>query len=78
MKIENVDMRSHIFEELSSETREYQKQAIKAAKDLRYDSKVVRKLERAKTVGEISRIMITARKSECDDTSSSKTDRCYR
>jgi hypothetical protein len=57
-------MSRYIFEKLSSETREYQKQAIKAAKDLRYDSEVVRKLERAKTVGEISRIMITARKGE--------------
>ena len=71
-------MGKRIFEDLPSETREYQKQAIKAAKELKYEAEVVDKLERAKTVGEIARIMITARKSECDDTSSSKTDRCYR
>lgn len=71
-------MRRYIFEKLPSETREYQKQAIKAAKELKYKAEVIYKLERAKTIGEISRIMITARKSECDGTSSSKTDRCYR
>jgi len=71
-------MRRHIFEELLSETREYQKQAIKAAKELKYEAEVIYKLERAKTIGEISRIMITARKSECDDASGSKASRLHR
>ena len=65
------------IEKLPSETREYQKQAIKAAKGLNYGADVVDKLKRAKTVGEIARIMITARKSECDDASGSKTSRLY-
>ena len=49
---------------LSSEVREYQKDAITAAKDLNYGEEVIYKLEHAKTIGEISRIMITARKGE--------------
>ena len=66
------------IEKLPSETRRYQNDAITAAKELNYGAGVVGKLERAKTVGEIARIMITARKSECDDTSSSKTSRLHR
>lgn len=46
---------------LSSEVRKYQKDAITAAKDLNYGKEVIYKLEHAKTIGEISRIMITAR-----------------
>ena len=49
---------------LSPEVRKYQKDAITAAKDLNYGEKVIYKLEHAKTIGEISRIMITARKGE--------------
>ena len=71
-------MRRPIFEDLPHETREYKKQAIKAAKGLKYDGEVIYRLERAKTVGEISRIMITARKSECDDASGSKASRLHR
>jgi hypothetical protein len=49
---------------LSSEVHEYQKDAITAAKDLNYGEEVIYKLEHAKTIGEISRIMTTARKGE--------------
>ena len=49
---------------LSSEVREYLKDALTAAKDLNYDEEVIYKLEHAKTIGEISRIMATARKGE--------------
>lgn len=37
-------------------------EAIKAAKDLRYGDEVVRKIRKAKSSCEISRIMATARK----------------
>lgn len=39
----------------------YKAEAIKAAKDLRYGDEVVRKIRKAKSSGEISRIMATAR-----------------
>jgi hypothetical protein len=71
-------MRSCIFEKLPSETREYQKQAIKAAKELRYGDEVIYKIEQAKTVGEIVRVMVTARKGEDNDVSSSKLDSRHR
>lgn len=41
----------------------YKAEAIKAAKDLRYGDEVVRKIRKAKSSCEISRIMATARKS---------------
>ncbi len=40
----------------------YKKQAIKAAKDLRYGDEIIKKLKAASTDGEIERIMIGARK----------------
>lgn len=49
---------------LSSKVREYKKDAITAANDLNYGEEVIYKLEHAKTIGEISRIMITARKGD--------------
>lgn len=39
----------------------YRAEAIKAAKDLRYGDEVVRKIRKAKSSSEISRIMATAR-----------------
>lgn len=57
-------MERAIFEELPSETREYKKDAIKAATELNYSSEVIYKLDRAKTVDEIARIMTTAREKE--------------
>ena len=71
-------MGKRIFEDLPSETRKYQKEAITAATELNYKAEVIYKLERAKTIGEISRVMITARKSECDDASGSKASRLHR
>ena len=40
---------------------QYKRQAIKAAKDLKYGDEVVEKLKKAKTEGEIDRIMKAAR-----------------
>lgn len=40
----------------------YKAEAIKAAKDLRYGDEVVRKIRKAKSSCEVSRIMATARK----------------
>ena len=42
--------------------KEFKKQAIKAAKDLLYGDEVVKRLEAAKTIAEMDRIMKTARK----------------
>lgn len=40
----------------------YKKQAIKAAKELRYGETIINRLKEADTDGEIERIMIGARK----------------
>lgn len=40
---------------------QYKRQAIKAAKDLLYGNKVIKKIKKAKTEGEIDRIMRAAR-----------------
>ena len=40
---------------------DYRKQAISAAKDLRYGDEVVKAIKKAKTHGEIQRIMVGAR-----------------
>jgi hypothetical protein len=49
---------------LSSETREYMKDALTAAKDLNYGDNVIFRLEAAKSVGAIEHIMASARKGE--------------
>ena len=46
---------------------QYQKEAIKTAKELCYKPDIVRKLKKAKSESEICRIMIDARHSLPDD-----------
>lgn len=46
---------------------EYRKQAIKASKGLLYDISVIRALEKAKSVGEVEHIMVTARNRSFND-----------
>ena len=47
---------------LNDELRAYRRGALKAAIELCYGDKVITQIKQAKTVGEISRIMTTARK----------------
>ena len=47
---------------LDEETKVFQKQAIKAAKDLSYGLEAIQALQDAKTIGKMNRIMVTARK----------------
>ena len=45
----------------SDSFRAYQREALKAACELCYSNEVIQRIKNAKTVGEISRIMRTAR-----------------
>lgn len=47
---------------MEEDAKTFRRQAIKAAKDLDYGEEVVLSLKAAKTVGEMDRIMKTARK----------------
>lgn len=49
---------------LSSQLREYRKDASKAANDLGYGDRVLSMIKAAKSIAEIGRIMASARKGE--------------
>lgn len=55
-------MNNKISDYENGSLREYRRGALKAAKELCYGAKVITKIKDAKTIGEISRIMATARK----------------
>lgn len=44
----------------------HQRSAIKAARELRYDEKVVKKIQEAETIDQISRIMTDARHAQIE------------
>lgn len=51
---------------MDEEFKTYRKDAIRAAKDLRYGDDVVNKIKSAATEAEIQRVMVTARHKQLD------------
>lgn len=52
---------------MDEEFKTYKKDAVKAAKELRYGDNVVNRIKAAKTEAEIQRIMVTERHKRFDD-----------
>lgn len=52
--------------QMQEDLKSYRHQALVAARDLRYDNKVITAVKKAKSITEISKIMTTARHKACD------------